>query len=287
MPGTIAFVGLGAMGAPVARRLAEAGFALRAFDAVPARVEAVAGVQPAGSIGQAVAGADLLLTCLPSPAAVEAVYADLAQPGLLAADLSTIDPDLARRLADTLAARGMAYVECPMLGGVDQAEAGELYLLLAGDPQACARLAPVLPAIARGWQHVGPSGTASLYKTVQNGLGHVQLIAIAEALAMVERAGADPATFIEVVMAGRGMAASPLFAARAPMMLQPDPPCRGALHIGAKDAALAADLARRLGLGSSLMAAIAEPYARAMAAGLGERDIAAIARIVGQGPTDA
>ena len=254
---------------------------------MPARSEAVAGAYPAGSALEAVDGADLLLTCLPSPAAVEAVYADLARAGLLAADLSTIDPDMARRLADDLAGRGIAYVECPMLGGVDQAEAGELYLLLAGDPEACARLDPVLPAIARGWRHVGPSGTANLYKTVQNGLGHVQLIAIAEALAMVSRAGGDPATFIEVVTAGRGMAASPLFAARAPMMLDPDPPCRGALHIGAKDAALAAELARRLGLGNSLMAAIAEPYARALAAGLGLQDITAVARFVTRDAADA
>jgi 3-hydroxyisobutyrate dehydrogenase-like beta-hydroxyacid dehydrogenase len=167
-----------------------------------------------------------------------------------------------------------------MLGGVAQAEAGELLLVLSGPQQACRRLEPLFGAIARAWRHVGGPGTASLFKTVQNGLGLAQLVAIAEALTLVERAGADPAAFVEVVNAGRGMAASPLFAARAPMMLDPDAVPNGALRIAAKDAALASATARRLGLDASLLASTEALFAAALEAGLGERDISAVIRVV-------
>ncbi|HEX8373615.1 MAG TPA: NAD(P)-dependent oxidoreductase [Geminicoccaceae bacterium] len=277
---TVGVIGLGAMGAPVARRLAAAGHRLLVHDTSPAAAASVPGAAVAASVGEVVEGAGLLLTCLPSPEAVEAVYAEVAKPGLVAGDLSTIDPELARRLHASLAERGVAFAECPMLGGVAQAEAGELLLVLSGPQQACRRLEPLFGAIARAWRHVGGPGTASLFKTVQNGLGLAQLVAIAEALTLVERAGADPAAFVEVVNAGRGMAASPLFAARAPMMLDPDAVPNGALRIAAKDAALASATARRLGLDASLLASTEALFAAALEAGLGERDISAVIRVV-------
>ena len=278
--GRVGVIGLGAMGAPIARRLAAAGHPLLVHDVSPAAAASVPGAAVAATAAEVVEGVDLLLTCLPSPEAVEAVYAEVAKPGLVAGDLSTIDPELARRLHASLAERGVAFAECPMLGGVAQAEAGELLLVLSGPQQACRRLEPLFGAIARAWRHVGGPGTASLFKTVQNGLGLAQLVAIAEALTLVERAGADPAAFVEVVNAGRGMAASPLFAARAPMMLDPDAVPNGALRIAAKDAALASATARRLGLDASLLASTEALFAAALEAGLGERDISAVIRVV-------
>lgn len=278
--GRVGVIGLGAMGAPIARRLAAAGHPLLVHDVSPAATASVPGAAVAATTAEVVAGVDLLLTCLPSPEAVEAVYAGVARPGLVAGDLSTIDPELARRLHARLAGSGVAFAECPMLGGVTQAEAGELLLVLSGPEEACRRLEPLFGAIARAWRRVGGPGTASLFKTVQNGLGLAQLVAIAEALTLVERAGADPAAFVEVVDAGRGMAAGPLFAARAPMMLDPDAAPNGALRIAAKDAALAAATARRLGLGRSVLASTEALFAAAVAAGLGERDISAVIRVV-------
>ncbi len=281
--GTVGVIGLGAMGAPIARRLAAAGHPLLVHDVSPAAAASVPGAAVAATAAEVVEGVDLLLTCLPSPEAVEAVYAGVARPGLVAGDLSTVDPELARRLHARLAEGGVAFAECPMLGGVAQAEAGELLLVLSGPEEACRRLEPLFGAIARAWRHVGGPGTASLFKTVQNGLGLAQLVAIAEALTLVERAGADPAAFVEVVNAGRGMAASPLFAARAPMMLNLDAAPNGALRIAAKDAALAAATARRLGLDRSLLAGTEALFAAALKAGLGERDISAVIRVVREG----
>lgn len=278
--GTIGVIGLGTMGAPIARRLAAAGYRLLVHDTSPAAAASVPGATVAATAGEVVAGADMLLTCLPSPEAVEAVYAGVAKPGLVAGDLSTIDPDLARRLHARLADRGIAFAECPMLGGVEQARDGQLFLVLSGPEEAFRRLEPLFGHIARGWRHVGGPGIASLFKTVQNGLGLAQLVAIAEALTLVERAGADPAAFVEIVNAGRGMAASPLFAARSPMMLDQDAAPNGALRIAAKDAALAAVTTRRLGLGGSLLASTEASFAAAVVAGLGERDISAVIDVI-------
>jgi 3-hydroxyisobutyrate dehydrogenase-like beta-hydroxyacid dehydrogenase len=277
----VGVIGLGAMGAPIARRLAAAGHPLLVHDVSPAAAASVPGAAVAATAAEVVEGVDLLLTCLPSPEAVEAVYAGVARPRLVAGDLSTVDPELARGCTSASPRAGVAFAECPMLGGVAQAEAGELLLVLSGPEEACRRLEPLFGAIARAWRHVGGPGTASLFKTVQNGLGLAQLVAIAEALTLVERAGADPAAFVEVVDAGRGMAASPLFAARAPMMLDPTPPRTGPCASPPRTPALAAATARRLGLGRSAARPRPRPCSPPPSPpASGERDISAVVRVV-------
>lgn len=277
----IGFVGLGAMGMPVARRLAAAGHALVVHDLDPERVaRARAFAEVAADVAAVVARADVLMTCLPSPEAVAAVYGEVVKPGLLACDLSTIGPQQARTLHDELAARGVRHVECPMIGGAPEAAAGTLYLVVSGEADDIARVVPLLGPIGRTHRVVGESGTASLYKSVQNGLGLVQMAAIAEALAMVAKAGGDLGTFVEVVGEAGGMAATPLFRAKAPMMCQASPPVVGHLDIGAKDSRVSAALAAELGLDLPLFARSAALFAKAKAAGLGLDDIATVARVV-------
>jgi len=279
----IGIIGLGAMGLPLARRLAQAGHGLTVFDTNP---QAVAAAQAAGKVEAAaspdavVAGCDVLLTCLPNPQAVEAVYAEVAKPGLLACDCSTIGPTLAIRLQGELAARGVRYVECPMLGAPAQAASGELFLILSGDEAAVGELGPILDAISRGQRYVGGPGQASRMKVVQNGLGLVQAVAIGEALSILAKAGADLTTFCEVVAAGHGMADTPLFRAKAKAMLEPEPPNKGALRIGAKDIGLACALAAELGVPAPLYDDAMKILHEALAMGLGEVDLSALARAV-------
>ena len=142
MQQTIGVIGLGAMGLPIARRLARAGFRLAAFDPDPRAVEAVLaeGVQGAASPGAVVEASGILLTCLPNPQTVETVYGGIAKPGLLACDCSTVGPGLAIRLHEELAARGVRYLECPMLGAPAQAASGELFLILSGDAAAAQKV---------------------------------------------------------------------------------------------------------------------------------------------------
>jgi 3-hydroxyisobutyrate dehydrogenase-like beta-hydroxyacid dehydrogenase len=284
---TIGFIGLGAMGLPVAQRLALAGHRLVVHDQAADRVAAASatpGIEGALDLAEVTARADLLFTCLASPAVGEAVLGALDKPGLLVCDLSTIGPTLARSLHVRLGARGIGYVECPMLGGVDEAISGQLFLIVSGTPGDIARVADLFPLYSRASRQVGGPGSASLFKTLQNGLGLVQLCAIAETLAVLRRAGGDPAAFIEVVNEGRGMAATPLFRAKAPTMLEPDPAVKGSLHIGAKDSALAATLAREVELDAGLLERSAALFAQAMATGLAAEDIATVMRMVEAGP---
>lgn len=284
MSRTIGFIGLGAMGLPVARCLAGAGHRLVAFDSVAERVAgaaAVPGIGAAAGAAEVVERADILFVCVASPEADEAIVTPLRKPGLVVCDLSTIGPTLARRQQAELAARGIGYVECPMLGGVDEAAAGKLFLLVSGEPADVARVSDLLPAFGRAVREVGGPGTASLFKTLQNGLGLVQLCAIAEVLSIVERAGGDAAAFVEVVGEGGGMAATPLFRAKAPLMLMDRAPVKGSLHIGAKDSRLAAALAREIGVDARLLEISAAIFARAGAAGLASEDIAAVKRVIG------
>jgi 3-hydroxyisobutyrate dehydrogenase-like beta-hydroxyacid dehydrogenase len=280
--GVVGYVGLGVMGMPYARHLQKAGHEVVVYDrdeATAARAAAL-GLAVAPSIAAVVREAAVVFTCLPNPEAVRAVYAEIGKPGLLAIDNSTVGPTLAREIHATLAGRGTAYVECPMLGGVGEAEAGELFLIVSGEAEAVARALPLVLVAAREHRVVGGPGTASLFKSVQNGLGLVQITAIAEALALVASAGGDLDAFIDVVGAGGGMAATPLFRAKAPMMRQVPADAVGKLYIGAKDAALAADLAAERGLDLPLFTRSRDVYRAAIEAGLAEQDISAIAQVI-------
>jgi 3-hydroxyisobutyrate dehydrogenase-like beta-hydroxyacid dehydrogenase len=287
MPQRVGFIGLGAMGMPMALRLAAAGHRLLAHDRDPA-LTAVAGardgIEPAERAAAVAGGCEVLFTCLPNPSAVEAVYEEIAGARikggrLLAGDCSTIGPSLATGLQRRLAAAGVGYVECPMLGGAAEAASGQLFFIVSGAEGDAAPLLPLLALLGRGHRRVGGPGNASRFKVVQNGLGLVQLAAIAEALTILARADADLATFCEVVAAGHGMADSPLFRAKAPRMLEAEPEAKGRLRIGAKDIGLAAALARELGLDAPLFERAAALFAEAMANGFGEADIGAVARV--------
>lgn len=278
----IGYIGLGVMGLPFAGHLHATGHDVFAYDkAENARAAAGdKGLNIAAGIEDCVAFADVLFTCLPNPDAVKAVYAEVGKPGLVCCDNSTIGPTLAKTLEHELRSREVGYVECPMLGGVGEAERGELFLITSGDEANIARVLPLALAAARDHRIVGGPGSASLFKTVQNGLGHIQAAGIAEALALVAGSGGDLDQFIDVVGAGGGMAATPLFRAKAPMMrdLSSDPV--GKLYIAAKDACLAATLADEMGLDLQLFRQSAAIYEAAMNQGLAEADMAAIIRVL-------
>jgi 3-hydroxyisobutyrate dehydrogenase-like beta-hydroxyacid dehydrogenase len=283
MQKTIGVIGLGAMGLPIACRLARAGFPVVAFDVDPQAVEkalAEGGVQGAASPAAVVEASDVLITCLPNPQVLAAVYGEVGKAGLVACDCSTIGPTLAIRLHGELAARGVRYLECPMLGAPAQAAAGELFLILSGDEAVASELVPIFDAISRGRRFVGPPGQASRIKVVQNGLGLIQAVAIGEALSILAKAGADLATFCEVVAEGGGMAATPLFRAKAKTMLQAKPQVLAKLRIGAKDIALACALADEQGVPAPLLRETAQVLEDAMQMGLGESDFAMLARAV-------
>lgn len=282
----IGFIGLGAMGLPMAQRLVDAGHPLIVYDLNPETLAPLtsAQVSVAGSAAEVASRCELLFTCMPNPGAVETVYGQLQSADLLACDCSTVGPHLARRLHGELRQRGIRYVECPMLGGTGEAVSGQLFFMLSGVEQDIEPARPLLDILGREHRFVGGPGEASRFKIVQNGLGLVQLAAIAEALSVLAKDGADLAQFCEIVSAGGGMADTPLFRARAPLMLREDQRSGGRLRIGAKDIGLACALADELRLeqATPLFHAAEAMFRQAVDAGFSELDTSVIARIAEQ-----
>lgn len=191
MAPTLGYVGLGTIGLPVATRLAATGARLVIADSHPTMameaLQALPNVSLADSPASVARQCDVLFACLPNPAAGEAVFlgpggvteAGPDAAGLIIVDNSTVDPAMAQKLSAGLAAGvpGCGYYECPVLGGVGQAESGDLFAIVSGpEEQYISTVAALLPVFSRDHRWVGATvGTASRMKTIQNGLGLIQV----------------------------------------------------------------------------------------------------------------
>ena len=173
----IGFIGLGAMGEPMAARLAAAGFALSVNDADAARTSRVAaatGATAAASPAELAANSDILVTMLPSSAVVSAVlegpsgaFAGLAR-GSLIVDMSSGVPEMTRTLSEAAAAKGIAIIDAPVSGGVSRAKTGDLAIMAGGDAAAIDRAEPVLKAMGSSIIRTGPIGSAHAMKALNN-----------------------------------------------------------------------------------------------------------------------
>ncbi len=274
----LGYVGLGAMGLPFAKHLAQAGYEVTVKNRSdrPYAEARASGLIVADTLEKCAAASDILFTCLPSIEIIEQTYAQIEKPGLICVDNSTVPHDMALRLHANLKSRGMAYVECPIFGSAQNAIDAEVYLIASGDQGHVETILPIALRAARGAANVGRPGAASLIKVLQNGLGHVQMAAIAQTLVTAERAGIDPATFVEVVSEAGGMASTALFKRKAPQMLELPEQTGAKLMIAEKDAKEAAQLTQLHGNPDALITHACKLYRQAVDMGLGERDFAAI-----------
>ncbi len=204
----IGFVGTGLMGSGMIRNLAAAGHEVRAFARTSSRLEGLPATA-AGSIAEAVDGADLACSCVTDSAdVVEVVGAMLeaASPPPVVVEMSTIAPAVARELAERCAGAGVSYLDCPVSGGPTGAAAGTLAIMCGGDAAALASAAPALDAMGDPAKriHCGPVGLGLVAKLVNNALVATIAIATAEALGAGQRAGLDPALAREVLMRSSG-----------------------------------------------------------------------------------
>lgn len=207
----IGFAGIGRMGAPMARRLLEAGYKVTVFDTSTAAVEALvaAGAARAESPAALAGLAEVVLLSLPTPEIVEAVA--LGPDGLSAGkgmqvviDLSTTGSRVAKAVAKGLAAAGIATVDCPISGGVAGAEKGTLALMAACPAAVLARVRPILDCFGKVF-HVGDEpGMGQTIKVINNLMSVTALSIASEALVLGAKAGLDPAKMIEVINAGSG-----------------------------------------------------------------------------------
>ena len=204
----IGFVGAGLMGSGMIRNLAAAGHDVVLYARSPSRARDLP-ANLVGSVAEAADGADLACSCVTDSDDVREVVAGVlaapAPPPVLV-EMSTIAPAVARELAADCAARGVAYLDCPVSGGPPGAAAGTLAIMCGGDADALARAAPALDAMGDPARrtHCGPVGLGLVAKLVNNLLAAVIAAGTAEALGAGQRAGLDPALAREVVMEATG-----------------------------------------------------------------------------------
>lgn len=239
---SVAFIGLGLMGAPMSANLAKAGLSLRSFDA---KVKGTA-----SSVREAAQGADVLITMLPNGEIVREVVLE-ALPALSAQavviDMSSSDPAGTRALGKALAARGIAMIDAPVSGAVGKAKDGTLAIMAGGEARILEKVRPVLEAMGERIFHVGPLGAGHAVKALNNYLGAAGTLAGFEALLVAQAFGLDPKPMLEAINAstGRNSATD----RKIPQQVLTGAFASGfKLALMAKDVGIAAGLARGLGV---------------------------------------
>jgi 3-hydroxyisobutyrate dehydrogenase/putative dehydrogenase len=276
----VGWLGLGAMGAPMAARAARAGHVVRGYDVVPGRAASLAGdgVRPADTVAAAVGGADLVVIMVATPGQVEeALFAPGGAAGSLAAGsvvvvMATVGPEAVISVAERFAEGGVAVVDAPVSGGTARAASGDLLVMVSGQQGPVARAQPVLSALARSAPVVGSSpGDGQRMKLVNQLLCGVHIAAAAEALAFAEALGLTAADCWRVLR--EGAAASFMLDDRGARMVEGQfEPARSALDIFVKDMGLVDVAAGQAGAAAPLAAAARRLYLRGHDLGLGRLD---------------
>jgi len=264
----VAFLGLGAIGRPMATHLARPPFTLAVWNRTTERAASFAAshdVRWAPTPAEAARGAAVVVTCLPTSREVEqlldgadGLLAGLA-PGALFVDCTSGDPTTSRRIAERLAALDVAFLDAPVSGGVVGAEAGALTVMVGGDAEALARARPVLEAFGRRIVHCGGIGAGDAVKAVNNALLAVHVWSAGEGLAALAKAGVDPTVALEVVNAssGRSNASENLIPQRVVTRAFPR---TFRLALLEKDVGIAADFAREQRAPAPLLQLTAELF---------------------------
>jgi 3-hydroxyisobutyrate dehydrogenase len=282
----VAFIGLGTMGLPMARNLLAAGHELVAVDADPARA-ALLGAPVAATPAEAASASDVALLSLPSPAAVEDVVLGPsglragAARGFAVADMSTGPPALARTLAAELGRVGIDSLDAPVSGGPRGAEAGSLTVMVGGSREAFAARRPLLEALGSLVVHVGPAGAGQAAKLCNNLIAGATMVAIAEACAVAEREGIEPAVLYDLLIRSTGD--SRVLRTRFPLegVSSEHPASRDyeplfSVDLMAKDLELALALAAAHGVEAPVATTSRDRYREAQERGAGALDYSAV-----------
>lgn len=272
----VAFLGLGAIGAPMAAHLARI-HTLAVWNRTTARAQEFAGrhaARVATTPADAARDADIVVTCLPTSREVAALLEGpdgllgAMREGTLLIDCTSGDPAASRDIAARLAARGIAFLDAPVSGGTSGAEAGRLTVMVGGDAADLERARAVLDCFAAKVVHCGGTGAGHAVKAVNNALLAVHIQSTAEGLTALVKSGVDPAIALEVINAssGRSNTSENLFPAR---VLTGEFPRTFRLALLDKDVGIAADVARESAVPAPLLERTAELF-RAAHAALGE-----------------
>ncbi len=269
----VAFLGLGAIGRPMARRVAEAGFELTVWNRTAARAREFAdthGARAAATPADAARGADVVVTCLPTSRDVASLLdgADGLATGLgrgtLFVDCTSGDPATSNRIAERLAAQGVAFLDAPVSGGTSGAEQGTLTVMVGGDAGALERARPVLAAFGRKIVHCGAVGAGDAVKAMNNAMLAIHVWSTGECLAALAGMGVDPRVALDVINAssGRSNTSEHLFPQR---VLTRAFPRTFRLALLDKDVGIAAGVAREQKVPSPILQVTAELFRMAHA----------------------
>lgn len=251
---TVAFVGLGRMGGPMAARLVEAGFSVRAADLSQDARAALArtGAAAFETAREAAAQADVLVTMLPDGQAVRSVLlageaATAMRPGGLVIDMSSSAPMGTRALGDDLKTMGLSLVDAPVSGGVAKATDGSLCIMAGGSPEDVARARPVLDALGKTIIHAGPLGSGHAAKALNNYVSAAGLVAACEAVTIGKTFGVEPSTLVDIFNASTGRNNSTEVKLK-PHILSGRFASGFSMALMAKDLKTASDLAEEMGM---------------------------------------
>ncbi|MFN8678110.1 MAG: NAD(P)-dependent oxidoreductase [Thermomicrobiales bacterium] len=279
----LAFLGLGAMGEPMARNLAAAGHHVTVYNRTPGRATALVamGATAAASAPAAVAAAEVVLSCVATPEALRELLLGpagalaAAPAGTLFVDFSTGDPATSKGLAAVAETYGSSFLEAPVSGGVKGAAGGTLTIMVGGSEADLARAQPILDTLASSVVRVGDVGSASAVKLINQMLVGVHLTAALEAYAAATRAGVDPHVLQEIITSSTGD--SFMFRRVSRNLFAQDFTPGFKLDLLAKDLRLAAEMCEQSGVSHALADATRGIVAAAQEAGLGEQDVAILA----------
>ncbi|MFJ6053714.1 3-hydroxyisobutyrate dehydrogenase [Streptomyces sp. NPDC092307] len=290
MSSTVAFIGLGHMGGPMAANLVKAGHRVLGFDLVPESLAtaAAAGVEPAASAVEAAREADVVITMLPAGRHVLGLYGEqgllaAARPGSLFIDCSTIDVADARAAHEAVVAAGHRALDAPVSGGVVGAEAATLTFMAGGGADEFAAAEPLLDAMGKKAVHCGAAGAGQAAKICNNMILAISMIGVSEAFALAESLGLDHQALYDVASTASGQCWALTVNCPVPGPVPTSPANREyrpgfAAPLMAKDLGLAANALRSGGVHAPLGLKAAEMYAAFAAADGADLDFSAIVR---------
>ncbi len=278
----IAFLGLGIMGSGMARRLLVNGFPVTVFNRNPEKSKAFAvdGARIAGSPREAASDAMIVISMVADDNASRSMWFGeqgtlaAASPGTVCIECSTVTVGLVRELAAAALAKRCEFLDAPVTGSKSHAAAGELNFLVGGDERTLEKVRPVFAAMGKSALRVGAVGSGALLKLINNFVCGVQLAALAEAMGMIERSDLDRAKALEVL--ANGAPGSPLIKTVAARMAARDYTPNFLLRLMVKDLNYASEEAGKLSIELVTALAASREFQKAITAGHGDKDIAAV-----------
>lgn len=278
----IGIIGVGLLGSAVASRLLKGGFEVAAYDSRPEQVKALQaqGLIAAASIAEAAAEADAVFTILPSLESVETTILgtggliETAPQNCTVIQMSTVSPNLTRRLSNAVAAKTLGFLDAPMSGTSAMVERGDCAIFVAGDRSRAEACQPIFDAIARKTHYVGDAGMASLAKLATNLLVGLNTAALAEALVLGAKGGLAPGVLVEILKESAG--ASKMVDVRGPLMVSHRFDAQMKVDLFLKDFKLILEEGRRLEVPLPLTSVTQQLATATAVAGRGEEDLAAI-----------